>query len=78
LSALKGMGIESYFVEKKDETTLSMLRSRSRHTRCPLARTRRTVVFGEGNEKRSCLLERRLEREDMGASVCGREDYSTR
>ena len=52
LSALKGMGIESYFVVKKDEMTLPMLQKQVKAcTRCPLARTRRTVVFGEGNEK---------------------------
>jgi len=52
LSALKGMGIESYFVVKKDEITLPMLQKQVKAcTRCPLARTRRTVVFGEGNEK---------------------------
>ncbi len=52
LQALKGMGIESYFFERKNELTLSMLQKEVKTcTKCPLARTRRTVVFGEGNEQ---------------------------
>jgi len=35
-------------------------------TRCPLARTRRTVVFGEGNEKAELVfVGRRLERKKI-------------
>jgi uracil-DNA glycosylase len=50
LEALKGMGIESYFFEREHEITLSVLQKEVRAcTRCPLAQTRKTVVFGEGN-----------------------------
>jgi uracil-DNA glycosylase len=52
LQALKGMGIESYFFERKDELTMTMLQRQVKAcTRCPLSRTRKTVVWGEGNEK---------------------------
>ena len=52
LQALKGMGIDSYFFERKDELTLSALQKEVKAcTRCPLAVTRKTVVFGEGNER---------------------------
>jgi len=52
LEALKGMGIESYFFERKNELTLSALQKEVKAcARCALAQTRRTVVFGEGNER---------------------------
>jgi uracil-DNA glycosylase len=52
LETLKGMGIERYFFERKNEITFSVLRKEVRAcTRCALANTRRTVVFGEGNER---------------------------
>jgi DNA polymerase len=46
------MGIESYFFERKNELTLSALQKEVKAcARCALAQTRRTVVFGEGNER---------------------------
>ena len=52
LKALKGMGVESYFFERKNELTLSALQKEVKAcVKCPLARTRTTVVFGEGNER---------------------------
>jgi uracil-DNA glycosylase len=52
LDALKGMGIESYFFERKNELTFSALQKEVKAcVKCPLARTRTTVVFGEGNER---------------------------
>ncbi len=52
LDALKGMGIENYFFERKNEITISMLKKEVKGCeRCALAQTRRTVVFGEGNER---------------------------
>jgi DNA polymerase len=52
LQALKKMGIESYFFERKNELTLSALQKEVKAcARCALAQTRRTVVFGEGNER---------------------------
>jgi uracil-DNA glycosylase family 4 len=52
LQALKGMGIEGYFFEKEDEPTLAMLQREVKAcTRCLLSRTRRSVVFGEGNAR---------------------------
>ena len=52
LHALKGMGIEGYFFEREDELTLAMLQREVKAcTRCALAKTRRSVVFGEGNER---------------------------
>jgi DNA polymerase len=52
LQALKKMGIESYFFERKNELTLSALQKEVKACmKCPLAQTRRTVVFGEGNER---------------------------
>ena len=52
LEALKGMGIESYFFERKNELTFSALQKEVKAcVKCALAQTRRTVVFGEGNER---------------------------
>ena len=52
LKALKGMGIEGYFFERKDELTLAMLQREVKAcNRCPLSRTRTSVVFGEGNAR---------------------------
>jgi DNA polymerase len=57
LEALKGMGIESYFFERKNELTFSALRKEVRACkRCPLAQTRTTVVFGEGNERANLVF----------------------
>jgi uracil-DNA glycosylase len=52
LQALKGMGIETYFFERENELTFPMLKKEAKAcVRCDLAQTRRTVVFGEGNER---------------------------
>jgi len=52
LEALKGMGIEGYFFERKDELTLAMLQREVKAcNRCPLSRTRKSVVFGEGSAR---------------------------
>ena len=52
MEALKGMGIESYFFERKNELTLLALQKEVKACmNCALAQTRRTVVFGEGNER---------------------------
>ncbi len=52
LEALKGMGIESYFFERKNESSFSELQKEMRAcTKCALAQTRRSVVFGEGNQR---------------------------
>lgn len=50
LLALKGMGIESYVVNKENIMTLSSLQKIVKGClKCPLAATRRNVVFGEGS-----------------------------
>lgn len=52
LQTLKEMGIESYFFDRKGEMTLSALRKAvGACSKCALAQTRRTVVFGEGSER---------------------------
>ena len=52
LEALKDMGIENYFFERKNELTFSGLQKEVKACmKCPLAQTRRSVVFGEGNER---------------------------
>lgn len=48
--ALKNMGVEQYIGAQKDGPTLEGLkRVVMACMRCPLAQTRKTVVFGEGN-----------------------------
>jgi uracil-DNA glycosylase family 4 len=57
LEALKGMGIESYFFERKNELTFSALKKEVKACmKCPLAQTRTMVVFGEGNERADLLF----------------------
>jgi len=57
LQALKGMGIQNYFFERRDEVSFSTLRKEVKAcTRCGLARTRRSVVFGEGNERAALVF----------------------
>jgi uracil-DNA glycosylase len=52
LTALKGMGIESYVFDPPEVLTLPALGKEARQCRqCSLAETRRQVVFGEGNPK---------------------------
>lgn len=57
LGALKDMGIDSYAFSKKNLPTLQDLRrSVTSCRRCPLADTRRNVVFGEGNSRARLLF----------------------
>jgi DNA polymerase len=57
LMALKGMGIESYVVNKEDTMTLSILqRTVKGCRRCNLAATRKNVVFGEGSYKAKVMF----------------------
>jgi uracil-DNA glycosylase family 4 len=76
LQALKGMGIESYFFERENELTFSVLKKEVKAcARCALAQTRRTVVFGEGNERADLVFvgEAPGEEEDMqGRPFVGR------
>jgi DNA polymerase len=52
LTALKEMGIESYFFDRKSMPTLTTLRQKTLQcTKCSLAQTRMHVVFGEGSNK---------------------------
>jgi len=76
LRALKGMGIETYFFERENELTFSMLKKEVKAcVKCSLAQTRRTVVFGEGNERADLVFvgEAPGEEEDMqGRPFVGR------
>ena len=57
LMSLKGMGIESYVVNKEDTMTLSILqRTVKGCRRCNLAATRQNVVFGEGSNKAKVMF----------------------
>jgi DNA polymerase len=57
LMALKGMGIESYVVNKENTMTLSVLQKAVKGCqRCNLAATRRNVVFGEGSNKAKVMF----------------------
>ena len=57
LAALKGMGIDRYAFEREDDATLSTVQHQAREcTRCPLAGTRRHVVFGEGSGRARLLF----------------------
>ena len=57
LQALKDMGIESYFFERENELTLSALQKGVKVcVKCALAQTRKTVVFGEGNERANLVF----------------------
>jgi DNA polymerase len=52
LSALLKMGIRQYVSGRQEEGSLRRLRARAAAcTRCELCRTRRSVVFGEGDEQ---------------------------
>ncbi|MBP7529470.1 MAG: uracil-DNA glycosylase [Syntrophorhabdaceae bacterium] len=52
LTALKNMGVEEYaFAEKKGPTLAHLKKTVLACERCDLAKTRKTVVFGEGNPK---------------------------
>ncbi len=57
LNALLGMGIRRYVSGRKQELTLPLLEERVKDcTRCGLSATRRSVVFGEGNERARLLF----------------------
>lgn len=50
IHALKNMGVDTYLFDKGDRMTLAKLRKEVRQCRkCPLAATRKHVVFGEGS-----------------------------
>jgi uracil-DNA glycosylase family 4 len=50
MTALKNMGVDQYISAEEDRPTLDGLKAVAMTcTRCDLARTRKTVVFGEGN-----------------------------
>jgi len=52
LTALKNMGVEEYaFAEKTGPTLAHLKKTVLACERCDLAKTRKTVVFGEGNPK---------------------------
>jgi DNA polymerase len=52
LSALLHMGIERYVSGRQEEPTLARLKVEAGTcTRCELSRSRKSVVFGEGNER---------------------------
>ncbi|OPY74519.1 MAG: Uracil DNA glycosylase superfamily protein [Syntrophorhabdus sp. PtaU1.Bin050] len=52
LSALKGMGIDSYVSNSETMPTLPVIQKTAKACRkCDLANSRRNVVFGEGNDK---------------------------
>ena len=57
MTALKNMGVDQYIGAQTNGPTLDGLKaSTMRCTRCGLARTRKTVVFGEGNPKASIVF----------------------
>jgi uracil-DNA glycosylase len=57
LNALLQMGIRGYVSGKREESTLALLAERvAGCTRCGLSRSRRSVVFGEGNERAELLF----------------------
>ena len=50
LTALKNMGVHSYIFDRGDDKTLpKLLRNARVCEKCDLAKTRKSVVFGEGN-----------------------------
>ena len=50
MTALKNMGVDQYISAQEDRPTLDVLKAVAMTcTRCDLARTRKTVVFGEGD-----------------------------
>lgn len=76
LSALKEMGIEAYVWNRENGLTLPLLQKAVKDCRrCPLAETRKNVVFGEGNVKARVMFigEAPGEEEDMqGRPFVGR------
>ena len=59
LSALLHMGIDRYVSGRQEEPTLARLKAKvGTCTRCELSRSRKSVVFGEGNERATSGLRR--------------------
>lgn len=57
LCALRGMGIDSYVINKENDLTLPLLQKTVKNCRkCTLAVTRKNVVFGEGNSKANLVF----------------------
>lgn len=57
LTALKNMGVDEYIVTAKDGPTLSGLKKTVITCEaCDLAKTRKTVVFGEGNPRAAVVF----------------------
>ena len=57
LSALRGMGIDSYVFNKKSIMTLSVLQRTVKGChKCNLAATRKNIVFGEGSNKSKVMF----------------------
>ncbi len=57
LLALKGMGVDSYVINKEDTITLlAIQRAVKGCHRCDLDKTRRNVVFGEGSNKAKVMF----------------------
>ena len=57
LTALKNMGVDEYaFAEKKGPTLTELKKTVLACERCDLAKTRKTVVFGEGNPKANIVF----------------------
>jgi len=57
LSALRGMGIDSYVFNKKSIITLSVLQRTVKGChKCNLAATRKNIVFGEGSNKSKVMF----------------------
>ncbi len=70
LNALSKMGITSYVSGHKEQMTLARLAQKvSTCTSCELSRTRKSVVFGEGNERAELVFvgEAPGEEEDLRA-----------
>ncbi|MGD9577659.1 MAG: uracil-DNA glycosylase family protein [Syntrophorhabdus sp.] len=57
LLALKGMGVDSYVINKEDTITLLVIQRAVKGChRCDLDKTRRNVVFGEGSNKAKVMF----------------------
>jgi len=57
LLALKGMGVDSYVINKEDAITLLVIQRAVKGChRCDLDKTRRNVVFGEGSNKAKVMF----------------------
>jgi DNA polymerase len=57
LGALAEMEIDSYFYDEKGMETLQSLRNQvMKCERCALSKTRKNIVFGEGNDAAALLF----------------------